>query len=534
MLQPEEPGVIGIRKMSHIGENLKIVLKNNREAKLVTDDPDILADVDEYLACMDPGARFTPQFKRGLWDGYIHFISKQGKFPIGLAHKVARHLVKDMGCDVKMVDLRGDRLIPDEVPDQIGYKVLYDHQVKAVQSVFERKLLGVPFPRGIIQSATNSGKSVMGMAIIKALYPTVQCLVLVHRLEILEQWYTWLVEDMDTGIGRITPKESLDLPITVAMIPTLHSRWKTNRQWFSDFIKQYDCLIVDEAHHASSDTWANVIFQSPAYFKIALSGTATVLEEHRNTRLRGLFGPVLVRITNKDMVDAEVSAKPDIRFVKYKSRPLVEVSTQVAGLHDEVISARQVLRMLEKAKRPTYQADRKLRDLQRKLYQAVHFRGICMSKYRTQAVIDIVKKHPNETILIVVSKVEKHGFRLVNSLIESGEDAVFVSGKSKPDVRKKIYHDFVNGNIRRLVATMIYKEGVDVPAIDVLIMAMGEKAPVTVLQTFGRSLRKRPDKSSVPVYDFFDTSHPKLEEHSSDRMLIYRKEGFNPKFIESN
>jgi superfamily II DNA or RNA helicase len=73
---------------------------------------------------------------------------------------------------------------------------------------------------------------------------------------------------------------------------------------------------------------------------------------------------------------------------------------------------------------------------------------------------------------------------------------------------------------------MIYKEGIDISAIDVLIYAAGEKAPITILQVLGRGLRIREDKEILWYYDFNDYSHKYTRRHTLERMKIYEKEQF--------
>ena len=70
----------------------------------------------------------------------------------------------------------------------------------------------------------------------------------------------------------------------------------------------------------------------------------------------------------------------------------------------------------------------------------------------------------------------------------------------------------------------IFDEGVDIPEVNVLIIAAGGKSEVKTIQRIGRGLRKK-KVGGVLVFDFKDASKF-LDRHSIDRIKVYQKEGF--------
>ena len=78
-----------------------------------------------------------------------------------------------------------------------------------------------------------------------------------------------------------------------------------------------------------------------------------------------------------------------------------------------------------------------------------------------------------------------------------------------------------------MIATTIYDEGIDIPQVNVLILAFGGKSRRKVLQRIGRALRKKESRENVVVIvDFWDHHNKYLLNHSKGRLNLYRDEGF--------
>jgi len=518
-------------------KSIKVKILNNRVARISGDSDSVMA-IDKLLTCKDPSARFTKAFRMGYWDGNIRFLTDDRRFSVGLIGEVNTYCVKN-SVEFSILDERKDAPVPGTIPTKIGKLELRDYQYDIVKAALYRKVgeTDVRFPRGIISAATNAGKSLIAAAIFKSLRlanKPIQCLYLCHKVEIFDQVVSWFKEYFDDEvIGVYNSKQSSIKPITVAMITTLHAR--RNTEVVKEILENFGCIMVDEAHRASADSWAEVIHSSKAYYKFGLSGTAMKMEPHRNMRLIGLFGPILGSITNKDLVDQGYSASPEIRFCEYANEDLMsdpQIHSWSGEIRSNIIRVNRVKGSPPVDRLLVERMDYKIRELSRKLYTRAYFMGICLSVNRAERMVDIIRENKGLQVLIVVNKI-KHGLFLQEVLAKNKIDSEFVCGQDTDIRRIKIRKDFISGSIKILIATMIYKEGIDVPSIDVLVNAMGEKAPVSILQIFGRGLRKRPGKKTVPVYDFYDKSYKTLEEHSALRMSIYKDEGFNPKLVSS-
>lgn len=183
--------------------------------------------VDEELAIKQPGYIFSPKFKNGFWDGKIHFFNKKsGTFPTGLLKKVCAIIAHaDSHEHIIFEDLRKPLIIP--MPEEIklyepnapnGVITLRDYQYESVKQAIQKK-------RGIVNVATNGGKTEIASGIIKMIFPKMRkgqrILFVTHSKELLHQSAERIQRRLNIPVGKIGDGEWDLQPVTVMMIPTV-------------------------------------------------------------------------------------------------------------------------------------------------------------------------------------------------------------------------------------------------------------------------------------------------------------------------
>jgi superfamily II DNA or RNA helicase len=163
-------------------------------------------------------------------------------------------------------------------------------------------------------------------------------------------------------------------------------------------------------------------------------------------------------------------------------------------------------------------------------YPACYKKGIAENPTRNQYVVDIAEKlaASGRTVLILCKQIE-HG-KLLSSMIPG---SVFLHGGHTGKARKK-HLDAIREkqeHAKITIASVIMDEGVNLKALDALILAGGGKSATRALQRVGRVLRLYEKdgvkKKDAIVIDFED--HCKyLLAHSKKRRKMYQTE---PKFI---
>ena len=150
----------------------------------------------------------------------------------------------------------------------------------------------------------------------------------------------------------------------------------------------------------------------------------------------------------------------------------------------------------------------------------------------------------NSSILILIKQIE-HGEILLtklNRLIpietftmtvddpKSGKSTIvrvknieFLSGKDDALRRKAVLQAVREKKCKILIGSTIADEGMDCPAINVLILGTGGKSSTRAFQRVGRALRLFEGKTRAIVFDFQDYT-PMLRRHSRIREKLYRTE----------
>jgi len=77
-----------------------------------------------------------------------------------------------------------------------------------------------------------------------------------------------------------------------------------------------------------------------------------------------------------------------------------------------------------------------------------------------------------------------------------------------------------------IISTQVFDQGIDIPAMNAMVLAIGTKRYRRAIQRIGRILRPKEGSNEVYVLDFDDRTHYFLENHSKYRRWIYAMEGF--------
>jgi len=236
-------------------------------------------------------------------------------------------------------------------------------------------------------------------------------------------------------------------------------------------------IVVGNCHRAGSDNYSKLITNIPAYNRILLSGTPLEGEDIlRNIKILGLAGGEIIKVSNQELIDNNVSQKPIISIYK------------IEGL--------------------------------RANSYVEEYKNLKFNLERLTIIANYVKK--TSKVLIAVNDID-HGDFIVNKLESLGKKIKFIHANS-PD-RFSALEDFESGDLDCLVSSLILKEGINLPSIRCLILALGGKSKITFKQLIGRALRNDGENSSVDIIDFYDNGKY-LTKHSDMRIKTYENEGF--------
>lgn len=251
-------------------------------------------------------------------------------------------------------------------------------------------------------------------------------------------------------------------------------------------LSKFECVIMEEAHEASGNSYYDIMRHCVnAHYRLALTATPFMKEdEEANMRLMACCGPVGYRVTEKQLIDAGILAKPFFKYVTIKNRP-------------------------PKLYRHTG-------------WQAAYRLGVVECKERNELVVaEAVKAHRYGLSVMALVQHTAHGDLLKHMLTLAGLRVRFISGECDHATRKTALQELADKKIDVLIGTTILDVGVDVPATGMIILAGAGKAEVALRQRIGRGLRAKKSGPNVAfIVDFEDIFNDHLKVHYQQRHAI--------------
>lgn len=455
----------------------------NGSCRLPADTPPyIIKELDRAMAYLVEGHEHAPAFKKHFWDGREHLLKFNTKagvyiFPAGLLPEVAKLPVI---ADLQLKDCRRP-LGPRREFAWVGHTPR-QYQTETVEAALQpRTAAGIDVAgRGLLNLPIRSGKTLMAARIqtilgYRALFVVPSDLLLRQTVNAFKSFLAPAPVGI-CGAGEWAPDW-----ITVATIQTILA----NPARAAPLLASADILYVDEAHHLDAPKWREPLLACDARYKIGLSATLftnkDIAAERSAIWLRAVTGPILHRVSMKQLMDAGFLVQPQILMYPIDKPNLGErVSWQ---------------RALDKL--------------------------LVNNQYRNAAITDLVEDGTSQGRRVLVDTGRKDQMRAVHEMLKARRVRVrMIHGQTPSMERQNILAAFREGSIQALVGTVL-GEGVDIPELDMVVNAEGQKSKEAAIQRM-RNLTASEGKQEALFIDFADLTHPKLREHSRQRMELYK------------
>ena len=337
---------------------------------------------------------------------------------------------------------------------------LKEHQKEALEALSRMRSNNQTIT--LLYHATGTGKTVT--AVMDAKKCGGRVLFLAHTKELVNQAYdTFNSLWNEVSLGKyVDGIKELDTHIVCGSIQSV----ALNLDEFKD--NDFDYLIIDEAHHASSDTYQRVL----SYFKpkFTLGLTATPERTDDNEVILDIFKNTAHKLDIKTAV--EIGELVPIRCIR---------------IHTNID--------LTKVRFNSVKYN--IRDLESKLYVPE----------RNKLIADTYVQYAKGKRTVIFCASVKHAEEIANLLLSYGVKAAAVSGNMKASERKEFQEKFVNKDIEVLCACDLLNEGWDCPETEVLFMARPTMSKVLYTQQLGRGMRLSKGKESLMVFDFVDNAN---------------------------
>ena len=372
------------------------------------------------------------------------------------------------------------------------------YQVDVIYSAWYR-LEGVG--AATIQMATGAGKSYTAGYLAKMLaergyhvYLTAMQLDLVHQLkEFAERWgapmdriHAVTVQTLYRRLTGRSAAEDAEDEEDKEVVSAYADESEMAEDELSIFTNEKKvAVIMDEAHHVPARTVKEVMSAAGGGWALRIGLSATPWRsDGRDLEIYAYAGVVVEpRITSSFLIEHDFAVPVEIRVIK-APRCLSEKVSGAEGWAKEL-------------------------------------KALVECEARNRLVVELATR-AEKPVLIITNRV-KHAELLGKMLKEVGLRVAVVTGAVKGEVRKRIYDDLRAGRIEVLAATTLADEGLDLPPLRTLIIAVGGRSKTRTLQRIGRLVRPYPGKKVAVAYELEDPGGF-ARAHLHERLKLYKTE----------
>ena len=474
-----------------------MLIKKLNDVYLHIETNDSLAqELSDYFTIEVPGFKYMPAYRNRMWDGKIRLFSKHThQIYYGLLPHIEKFCKINSIKYTKEVDEENniekddvDKFIKSLRPKSRGKDIaIRDYQSSCVENAIRKH-------RGLFLSPTASGKSLIIYSLVRyyQLLLNKQILILVPTTSLVEQmasdfidygWEEKYIHKVYSGHDKVTDK-----PVTIS---TWQSLMKQNKKFFA----KYGCVIGDEAHTFKAKSLTSIMTKlEDCKYKFGFTGTLDGTQTHRFV-LEGLFGQVEKITTTKELMDKKTLADLSINCILLKY-------------------PQDTCKMIREY---TYQEE-------------LDF--LVNHEERNNFIVNLCKNLKGNT-LCLYQLVEKHGSVLYDMMLRTiNKKIFFVHGGVSTDDREQIRAITEKSKDGIIIASFgTFSTGINIRNLHNIIFASPTKSRIRSLQSIGRGLRLKDNKSGAKLFDIGDDLTYQNRKnftllHFQERINIYEGEEF--------
>jgi superfamily II DNA or RNA helicase len=313
--------------------------------------------------------------------------------------------------------------------------------------------------RVMAQLPTGGGKTILFCEIARGFASKGQkVLVLAHREELILQAHRKLeaISGLPVGIIKNGYKPNYSALIQVASVQSMVNRITR--------VEDIGLVIVDEAHHATANTYRKVLKAYPDAFVLGVTATPIRLD---GSGFRELFDELVCGVTVSELIDQG-------SLSKYKMFADAEpMTTKGARQKGGDYSASSIAKLNPAAK-------------------------------LAASLVGSYEKYAYGKQCIVFAVDVAHSRTIAEAYCLSGIPACHLDGTSNSEDRASVLKRFASGELKVITNCALFDEGLDIPSIEAVQIAKPTKSLSRWLQMLGRGLRPAEGKEHAILIDHTD------------------------------
>ena len=430
----------------------------NRVAHFDTVDDDLYASLRNFWSFMPPGYRFMPSYKAGGWDGHVSLLSRS-RLPAGLFRATRMDAAEALNIKFEVQRERDGLKFIDGIADTDVED--YRHQNQCVRAMQAATVRG----GGTILSATGTGKTRIAAVYFSRV--TGSCLFVVDQKNLLyqqrQELQDWLGEDVGiVGDSVFDPKR-----VTVATVQTLHIHENDGR--FKKWYRRVDVMVVDELHEQMARRNFDVLNSIEPVAVFGLTATLQMKQKPVRYKVWSFSGPVIFEFPLEKGIDRGVLSKVRVLQLSF-------------NIEDDGGALAENLGVFEYADE------------------------IQMQLIENEVKLDACRKITR--LLLALGRYEivlvdrRAHLKALEDLFRGNTPYGVAKGGLDESDRTKAIEDFEAGITRLILATKVFKKGVNIKRVDVIMDLAELKSKNDAVQKLGRVLRLHAEKFGAFYIDF--------------------------------
>lgn len=425
----------------------------------------------------------TPQGKRQHFYNYSMWLKKTNTyfyFLTGHLKKVLKHC-REKKVEVNIIRNSSEYKIEEVWDASLKGIEFFPNQIEAIDTAILNK-------RGVIKAPTRTGKTVIQYGIFDTFY--VNTLIIAHNVDLVKQLaeegrkFGFEVFEVHGKKKELYWEKEVQVVVMTRSSAANMLKKKSN-SWMKDFFKM---VFIDETHHITTPEgqYAKILTAIKAPLRFGFTATLPDTME-RKMCLEGFIGPLIYDLSINEAVEKGLLVDPKIRLIKTDMHRL-----------------------------PTSMS-----------YPDVYMAGIVENFERHDQIAEVSVEYIAEgkSVLILVNKID-HGLYQQYAFKKIGIKVPFICGDTSTEERTKAKEDLISKKLMCVIVSTVWKEGINIPTLDVCINAAGGVSEISTLQGVGRSLTKAEGKKEAIIVDVFDKCHHYLIRHFGERISLYMEQGW--------
>lgn len=444
----------------------------------------------------------NPEFYKNKRLGYSNYYNFSAVY---LGKDVDGYIQIPRGLKEQIIEECNKSGIAVDISDQREkgrpIRVSFNGDLRTQQELAAEKLLA--YPDGVLSAATAFGKTVVCSYLIAE--RKVNTLILLQSKDLLNQWVDELNKflnikeeppEYETKTGRKKKRDSvigilhgskntLTGIVDVAMVGSMYKKGK-----FNDLINSYGMVIMDECHHAASNTSMELLQKINAKYVYGVSATPK-RGDSLDRIIYMLLGPLRHRFTALERAQEQ------------------GIGHYFVPRYTRVVDTTDSKEDINKA-----------------------YSLISASKVRNEMIVaDVTDCIARKQTPIILTKYKEHAKLLYDNLKEEADHVFILYGgntdKENADIRMKLKQIPQNESLILVATGQKIGEGFDLPRLDVLMLAAPVSFEGRLEQYVGRLNRDYEGKEAVFVYDYIDSHVRYFNKMYAKRLRTYKKTGFS-------